>query len=74
MLSHRTGLTNYAQLLHDLVAAHPETPTFAAYTFRALKDPSSKKPTSGTPRGFRCTAKVLQHILDIQETEKRAKV
>lgn len=63
------GLANYAQLLHDLVAAHPETPTYASYAFKAIIH--SKAPENGSaggknvkPSGFRCTAQLLRHVVN----------
>ncbi|CBJ26983.1 hypothetical protein Esi_0051_0073 [Ectocarpus siliculosus] len=68
------GLQNYAQLLHDLVAAHPETPNYASYMFRALKDNASQQKSKLTGKGFRCFARLLRHVVDPVETAKRKEV
>ncbi|CAM9131984.1 unnamed protein product, partial [Scytosiphon promiscuus] len=75
-----SGEPNYAQILHDLVAAHPECPTYTSYSFKALKDFGGKKQKKVRGRGFRCTARLLRHTVDPvltaqkqkEEAEKRA--
>lgn len=67
------GKANYAQLLHDLVAAHHETPTYASYAFVAHKEMVKEKGIQeGDPtlKGFRCTAKLLRHVVNAEATSK----
>ena len=63
------GLPNHVQVLHDLVAAHPETDSSVSFTYENIKDP--------TVRGkafFRCTATLAMRSFDSADVDRQREV
>lgn len=56
------------------MAAHHETPTFASYAFKSHKelgkDQGDNSSDAKSGKGFQCTAKLLRHVVNVEETSK----